>query len=83
MAKTGVCIACIGPPGAGKGLFFDLLMSKLFGQPHYEQVTGLKSLSNEFNESITFKLVVNVNEPGDFNVKNYADFKALVTEPKV
>jgi len=78
--KKGTALVFIGGQGCGKSIFFDKLMSALFGE-YYHYNNG-KGYSEKFNTELKDKLLVNFDE--GFATKSElsaAKLKSYITQP--
>ena len=78
--KPGTALTFRSEEGTGKGLFFDILMSKIFGEAH---LTTSRALFGEhFNGDARAKIIVNLNEGSwENNKSDIGNIKQFITDP--
>ncbi|CAL8471908.1 g11450 [Coccomyxa elongata] len=80
--KTGVAVVVKGQPGTDKGVIFNVLMGKIYGE-HYVQCKDIHDLTGGFNSLIAKKMLVNLDEAtfGGLRRENQM-LKNFITEPR-
>jgi hypothetical protein len=79
--KMGTALVLISQEGTGKGLFFDYLMSRIFGRD-YVIDTSCDPFDKNFNGNLKNKLLVNLNEGGWNHKKDTkGQLKNFITDP--
>lgn len=81
--KTGVALCFKSKQGAGKGIFIEGYLRRIFGEYFY-QTSDIEDLIGNFNVQSTCKLLINLNEASwGGNKKQDGKVLSLITEPKV
>lgn len=79
--KMGTALVLISREGAGKGLFFDYLMSRIFGRD-YVIDTSCDPFDKNFNGNLKNKILLNLNEGGWNHRKDTkGQLKNFITDP--
>lgn len=86
LKKSQVCIVLRGNQGAGKGVFFDEVIKKIFGDKYCIQVNDKTLNTNFLGGIVEGRLFFNLDEishnvAGNKNIKNF--LKALVTNDSI
>jgi hypothetical protein len=79
--KMGTALVLISREGTGKGLFFDSLMSRIFGRD-YVIDTSCDPFDKNFNGNLKNKILLNLNEGGWNHRKDTkGQLKNFITDP--